>query len=205
VRLGARGTPAVLHPLLDALAALPNASPTGRGVSLEPPLSGCTALGHISVPPGPGGHVVLVGRTARGQSARTRLRLSCRPGNNPPVTPPPPTPPPPPPPPPPPLRFVRETIDPQGGGQLSSDVGAGDLDGDGRPDVVVSGFQHLLWYHNPDWAPQPIADGSFGRGGKLVVRDLDGDGLPDLIGHEENTQVIGRNGAVFTWRNATGR
>ena len=26
-----------------------------------------------------------------------------------------------------------------------------------------------------------------------------------VMGHEENTQVIGRNGAVFTWRNATGR
>jgi len=25
------------------------------------------------------------------------------------------------------------------------------------------------------------------------------------MGHQENTQVIGRNGAVFTWRNATGR
>ena len=35
--------------------------------------------------------------------------------------------------------------------------------------------------------------------------DLDGDGLPDLVGHEENTQVLGRNGAVFTWRNATRR
>ena len=35
--------------------------------------------------------------------------------------------------------------------------------------------------------------------------DLDGDGLSDLVGHEENTQVLGRNGAVFTWRNATRR
>jgi len=35
--------------------------------------------------------------------------------------------------------------------------------------------------------------------------DLDRDGLPDLIGHEENTQVIGRNGAVFAWRNRTVR
>ena len=56
------------------------------------------------------------------------------------------------------------TIDAEGGGQLTSD----DLDGDGRPDIVVSGFQHLL-------------------------------------GYEENTQVIGQNGAVLAWRNATGR
>ena len=56
------------------------------------------------------------------------------------------------------FRFERVTIDAEGGGQLTSDVAAGDLDGDGRPDIVVSGFQHLLWY-------------------------------------EENTQVIGQNGA----------
>src|SRR5437763_14394383 len=48
------------------------------------------------------------------------------------------------------FRFERVTIDAEGGGQLTSDVAAG---------------------------------------------DLDGDGLPDLIGHEENTQVIGQNGA----------
>jgi hypothetical protein len=34
--------------------------------------------------------------------------------------------------------------------------------------------------------------------------DLDGDGLPDLVGHEENADVIGRDGAVQAWYNETG-
>ena len=34
-------------------------------------------------------------------------------------------------------------------------------------------------------------------------RWLDGDGRPDVFGHEENTNLIGRFGAVDRWRNLT--
>jgi hypothetical protein len=34
--------------------------------------------------------------------------------------------------------------------------------------------------------------------------DLQPDGLPDLVGHEENTDLVGRNGPVQVWTNRTG-
>jgi hypothetical protein len=34
--------------------------------------------------------------------------------------------------------------------------------------------------------------------------DLQPDGLPDLVGHEENTDLIGTNGPVQVWMNRTG-
>ena len=34
--------------------------------------------------------------------------------------------------------------------------------------------------------------------------DLDGDGLPDLVGHDENTDLVGTNGPVHAWQNDTG-
>jgi hypothetical protein len=33
--------------------------------------------------------------------------------------------------------------------------------------------------------------------------DLNGDGLPDLVGHQENTDQIGTDGAVDWWSNDT--
>ncbi len=38
----------------------------------------------------------------------------------------------------------------------------------------------------------------------IDVADVDGDGRPDIVGHEENTDLIGRFGAVQLWRNVTG-
>lgn len=33
--------------------------------------------------------------------------------------------------------------------------------------------------------------------------DLDGDGRPDVIGHQENMELVGKNGPVNAWRNET--
>jgi len=179
-RLRVGGTPAVVGPLVSALVDLPGATARPRGVRFRPALSPrCVSLSSVALGRETAAHVVLGGRTTAGRSGRARLSLGCN------GTPPPPDAPPPPPPPPPgdpaPLSFVREVIDPEGGGQLSSDVAAGDIDGDGAPDVVVSGFLRLLWYRNPGWEPTTIALGGFGRGAKTLVRDLDGDGRPDVV------------------------
>jgi VCBS repeat protein len=182
-RLQVRGTPGVADRLVGGVRDLPGALARPRGARFVPPLgAGCMSLAASSLQVGSSARVVLFARTARGRRTRARLSLACT-ASTPvgPKPPPPPSPSPPPPGPPAALRFERVIIDPTGGEQLTSDVAPGDIDGDGRPDVVVSGFEHLLWYRNPDWSMQVIADGGYGRGGKTLVRDMDGDGRLDVV------------------------
>ena len=58
---------------------------------------------------------------------------------------------------------------------------AGDLDGNGSPDVMVAGANYLAWYHNQDWTPHLIATGQYGEGAAVVLRDVNGDGRVDVI------------------------
>src|SRR5262245_6039302 len=98
---------------------------------------------------------------------------------------------------PPALQFVRHDIDPGAFGQVTEGINVGDIDGDGRPDIVVGGDNYLVWFHNPDWAPNLIASGfKFAGGAMVVVRDMDGDGRLDVmtgkypLGHEELRQTV---------------
>jgi hypothetical protein len=80
------------------------------------------------------------------------------------------------------LTFVRYDIDSSPFEQVTEGINVGDIDGDGRPDLVVGGDQYLLWYHNPDWAPNLIASGfKFAGGAMVVLRDMDGDGRLDVL------------------------
>jgi len=80
------------------------------------------------------------------------------------------------------LTFVRHDIDSSPFGQVTEGINVGDIDGDGRPDLVVGGDQYLVWYHNPDWTPNLIASGfKFAGGAMVVVRDMDGDGRLDVL------------------------
>ena len=80
------------------------------------------------------------------------------------------------------LAFTRHDIDPGPFGQVTEGINVGDLDSDGRPDIIEGGDEHLVWYHNPDWTPRPIADGfKFAGGAMVVVRDMDGDGRLDVL------------------------
>jgi hypothetical protein len=95
------------------------------------------------------------------------------------------------------------------------------FDGSGRPQIMVGetgigGFDfgvapdpHIKIHRLLGAATDPAAwehavVDAIGTHEATAV-DLDGDGLPDLIGHEENTQLVGRNGGVFAWRNRTVR
>ncbi len=58
----------------------------------------------------------------------------------------------------------------------------GDLNGDGRPDLVAGGHHSggLVWYENPTWKKHVIAaEGEFSTDGEVV--DVDGDGDKDLV------------------------
>src|SRR5262245_7471815 len=98
---------------------------------------------------------------------------------------------------PPALQFVRHDIDQGVYAQVTEGINVGDIDGDGRPDIVVGGDNYLVWFHNPDWAPNLIASGfKFAGGAMVVVRDIDGDGRLDVmtgkypLGHEEQRQTV---------------
>lgn len=55
-----------------------------------------------------------------------------------------------------------------------------DVDGDGRPDIIIGGSKGpLVWYRNPDWQKFVIAEGGYNTVAGTAI-DMDGDGDLDL-------------------------
>src|SRR5690349_23841752 len=81
-----------------------------------------------------------------------------------------------------PLMFERRDLAPGQFGQVTQGMGAGDVDGDGRIDLVVGGDRYLLLYRNPDFTPSLIAGSyKFGGGSAVRARDMNGDGRMDVL------------------------
>lgn len=74
-----------------------------------------------------------------------------------------------------------------------------DVDGDGKPDIILADKTTVQWYHNPDWKKHVIAENLTKEDNVCVAaRDIDGDGKAEIaIGAGWNPSDTVKSGAVF--------
>lgn len=97
----------------------------------------------------------------------------------------------------PPVAFQPETIDSQV--IIGYGTAIGDVDGDGRPDILLADKKQFVWYRNPDWKRFVIAENLTERDNVCIAaRDIDGDGKVEIaVGGQWNPGDTEGSGAVF--------
>lgn len=77
-------------------------------------------------------------------------------------------------------RFKVQEIDT--GLKIGYAVITTDIDGDGKPDIVVVDQHKVVWYQNPTWKKRVILDGKTKPDNVCITAiDIDGDKLPELV------------------------
>lgn len=96
-----------------------------------------------------------------------------------------------------PVDFQPETIDSQV--IIGYGTAIGDVNGDGRPDILLADKKQFVWYRNPDWKRFVIAENLTERDNVCIAaRDIDGDGKVEIaVGGQWNPGDTEDSGAVF--------
>jgi hypothetical protein len=94
-------------------------------------------------------------------------------------------------------RFRAVEID--HGIEIGYGLAVADVDGDGKPDIILADKKQIVWYRNPKWEKFVIAENLTKLDNVCVAAaDIDGDGKAEIaVGAEWNPNDTTNSGAVF--------
>jgi hypothetical protein len=86
--------------------------------------------------------------------------------------------------------------------QIGYGITTADVDGDGKPDIVLADKNQFVWYRNPSWEKFVLAENLTRQDNVCIAaRDIDGDGKAEIaVGAGWNPGDTTGSGAVFYLR-----